>query len=145
MKRWWWQVLGVAAVSWLLLAVVRAAMGVRGHMGLAGVLGFGAVMAVLGLVGVVMFRYCATMIAVIWRERWDWVTGLLRPREQRQRVERTWHSDVDGVMSGVTLVIFEVGLYWFALLSGYGVLLCLYILGSLAWFGDVALTTVEFG
>jgi hypothetical protein len=40
-------------------------------------------------------------------------------------------------------LILEIGLYWLTFLSGYGILLGMYVLASLAWNGNVALTTVQ--
>lgn len=145
MKRWHWLAPTVVAAVWLVVTMVRAAVGVPGHTGLGNVFLASACVLLLGVVAVFMFRTCATMIAVIWRERWDWLMSKLRPNRPRTPVERKFHSGVDGVGYVIGMVILEVGIYWFALLSGYGVLLCVYILGSLAWNGDVALTTVRLG
>lgn len=146
MKRWHWRSLAIAAVAWLVVTVVRAAMGVPGHLGMGGVLIAAAITTVLGIVAAVMFGYLWLMISVIWRERWEWLQRLLNRRSATAAPSsRTWHSNVDGPGHVLVMIIMEAGIYWFALLSGYGVLLGLYVMVSLAWTGNVALTTVQIG
>jgi len=129
---------------WLVIALLRAAIGVPGHIGVGAVLGAGIVVFGLSAVTAVMFGYLSVLLITIWRERWDWLVHVFGPNPPARAATGTgWHSELTGVPQVIMALILEIGLYWLTFLSGCGILLGMYVLASLAWNGNVALTTAQ--